>query len=289
MVDDRGRFLVGTTGGVELWAYDGRFLGVLDPHPPASDLLVTDRGVGAWGDSQWTLHLWKGFRWPPYGWPVAGGNPGRSYASSGGATVAARAADWLDDVQFNYLFQLVASGEEDKQAQVLDLLEAKAESGFLVESVPFANVLLLKLARSGLTDLKYSQGRVTNNWPGLRLRAFRLLSQSAGLEDRGELLDLVDREFDPVVAAEGARALARSGWDGDGKVLRQLQQLLSRMSDQPQVAQAVLDSAISLWQTNGMSTDPVLVPLVQRLYKGPYPRATKLRAQKFFQELAQGP
>jgi hypothetical protein len=289
VVDDRGRLLVGTEGGVELWAYDGRFLGTLDSVPVASELLLTDRGAGAWGDSQWTLHLWKGFQWPPYGWPVAGGSPGRSYCSPGDATVAARAADWLDDAQFSYLFGLVASGEEANQAQVLDLLEAKARAGPLLENLPFANVLLLKLIRSGLTDLLFSQGRVTNNWPGLRLRAQRLLSQSAGLEDRTELLDLSDKEFDPLVAAEGARALARSGWDGDGKVLRQLRQLLTRMPDQPQVAQAVLDAAISLWQTNGMSTDPALIPLVQRIYQGPYPRATKLQAQKFFQDLAQGP
>jgi hypothetical protein len=273
---------------VEAWTYDGRLLSILDPHPPSSELLLTDHGMAAWGDTQWTLHIWKGFRWPPYAWPVAGGGPGRPSTTTGGTSVSSRAADWLENAQFRYLFALVASGEEAKQSQVLDLLEAKAAQGPLSESVPFANVLLLKTIRSGLTDLMFDQNRVTNNWPALRLRALRLLSRSAGLEDRGELLDLLDREFDPVVAAEGARALARSGWDGDGKILKRLMQLLNRMPDQAQVAQAVLEAAVSLWQINGTSTDPVIIPLVQRLFQGPYPRSTKLQAQRFFQQLAQG-
>jgi len=288
-LDDRGRVLVATDHGVQMWTYDGRLLALLDSAAPASDVLITDRGLGVWSDSQWRVHIWTGFRLAALGWPEEGGNPGRTFQGHSPSRVSARVLDWSDDSQFGFLFDLIASGDEAKQSHVLDLLEAKAAAGNLLAAWPFANLLLLKLARSGITDLRLDHGRVTNSWPALRMRALFLLSRTAAPQDRDELVDLLHLEFDPSVAAQGARALARSGWDGDGKLMRQLNELLGRMSDQSTVADAVIDASRTLWEVNGRSTDPVLIALVSELYQGPYPRAIKLKAQKFFQDLVQAP
>ncbi len=176
-----------------------------------------------------------------------------------------------------------------KQNQVLELFEAKDATGTLLSTWPFANIILLKIARSGITDLTIKGNRVANNWPELRERAYVLLSKSAAPEDRDELVGLVQKEFDPSVAVEGARALAQSGWDGDGMLMRQLYDLLERMPDQPSVADSVVDSARALWQRNGKSTDPVLIPLLSSVYQGSYPKPVKLKAQSFFQDLIRGP
>jgi hypothetical protein len=288
-LDDRGRMLVGTASGLEVWTYDGRRLTVLDSAVPAAELLLTDAGLGVWSDADWNVHVWTGFRRPPYGWPQSGGGQGRAYSARRPASVAVRSANWTDDADFGYFSQLVATGEEAKQREVLERLEAKAAQGTLLETWPFANLILLKIGRSGLTDLLLDRNRVLNNWPGLRLRAFALLATTAGPEDRDELIGLLHREFDPAVAALGTQALVRSGWDGDGRLLRMLAELQGRMPAQAVVADAVIDAARSLWSANGQSTDPVLVPLVSRIYQGPYPRAVKLKAQKFFQDLMEAP
>ena len=289
VIDDRGRIVVGTTGGLEVWTYDGRWLGTLDPAPTASRALLTDKGLGVWSSSDWKVHLWMGFQLPAFGWPQVGGGPGRAFSARRPASIAARAVNWTEDSEFNYFYQMVTSGEETKQREVLDRFEAAAATGTLLSTWPFANLILLKLGRSGLTDLQMDRGRVTNSWPGLRLRAYGLLAKTANPEDRDELLTLLQREFDPAVAAQGSQALARSGWDGDGKLMRLLYELQARMADQSVVADAVIEAARSLWLANGRSADPVLVPLVSAVFQGPYPRAIKLKAQKFFQDLLEAP
>ena len=288
-LDDRGRVFFGTAAGLEAWTYDGRWLGTLTGSPLASAPLLTDRGLGVWSDADWKVHVWKGFRWPPFGWPQEGGSPGRPFTARRPESVASRIESWIDDPDFGYYYQLAASGEESKQREVLDRLEARTARGDLLDSLPFANVILLKIARAGITDLQVENLRVTNNWPGLRLRAFALLARTAGPEDREELLSLLHKEFDPAVAAKGALALAQSGWDGDGKLMRLLSELRGRMSDQGVVADAVIDAARSLWLANGRSADPILIPLVSAVFQGPYPKSVKLKAQKFFQDLMEAP
>lgn len=288
-LDDRGRILAGTTRGVEVWTYDGRLLAVMGRAPPAAAPQLSAQGLASWGGADWSVHVWQGFRLPAFGWPQDGGTPGRSFAARRPTTVASRAVNWTDDPEFSYLYQLAASGEEAKQREVLERFEAKPGSEALLEAWPFANLILLKIARSGLTDLILDRKRVVNNWPGLRLRAFALLSRTAGPEDRDELVALLQREHDPSVAAQGALALAQSGWDGDGRILRLLDELQRRMPGQAAVADAVIDAARNLWVSNGYSADPVLVPLVGRVYQGPYPRSIKLKAQKFFQDLLEAP
>lgn len=288
-LDDRGRVLVGTTGGMETWTYDGRLLETLGTAPPVSSAVLTSQGLVAWSDEDWKLHVWTGFLEPPFGWSQDGGGPGRPFTSRRPSSVAARVVSWADDPDFGYFYQLAASGEEAKQREVLERFEAKASQGSLLEALPFANLILLKVGRSGLTDLQIDRFRILNNWPGLRLRAFALLSRTAGPEDRDEMISLLQKEFDPSVVAQGVQALARSGWDGDGKLMRLVFELQSRMPDQGVVADAVIDAARTLWTANGRSADPVLVPLVSAVYQGPFSRSVKQKAQKFFQDLMESP
>lgn len=289
VIDDRGRILIGTTAGLESWAYDGRFLGILDPVAPVAAPVLTSQGGAAWGGSDWTVHVGLGYRLPPYGWAQEGGGPGRAYSARRPTTVALRSVNWSEDPDFGYFFLLASSGEEAKQREVLDRLAAETARGDLTAHRPWASLVLLKIARSGLTDLQVDFNRITNNWPGNRLRAYVLLAQTAGPEDRDELTALLRKEFDPAVAAQGFQALARSGWDGDGKLVRLLAEVRARMPDQAVVADAAVDAARNLWLSNGRSTDPALVPLVSSIFQGPYPRAVKLKAQLFFQALMEAP
>lgn len=289
-LDDRGRILVGTNAGLQVWTYDGRFLATLDEQTPASAFHFGAQGTGAWSSVDWRVHVWSGWRWPVFGWPQEGGTPGRTFSARSPASVAVRAAAWTEDAEFNHLFQMVASGEESKQREVLERLEARAREGKLLATWPFANLLLLKIARSGVTDLiMRDRHQVTNNWPALRLRAFQLLGSTATPEDREELLGLLSKEYDPLVAAQGTRALVQSAWDGDGRLLRLLAELRARLPDQNVVADAVIDAARQLWLVNGRSADPVLIPLVSAIYQGPYPRSVKAKAQRFFQDLLESP
>ncbi len=288
VVDDRGRLLIGTGSGLEEWTYDGRLIGVLSDSPP-SPVLVTENGLGAWGTADWKVHVWSGFRWPEFGWPQEGGNSGRSYAALRSAGLPARVSRWTEEPAFTYLYMLASSGKEADQREVLDRIEAAAEQDSPLWHASWLNLVLLKVARSGLTDLVLSQRRIVNSWPQSRYRAFLLLARTAGPEDRDELVDLVHKEYDPAVLGAAIQAMTRWGWDGDGKLMRMLGETLSRMSGEAPLAETVLDAARSLWQRNGRSADPTLVPLVQSVFEGPYPTGVKLKAQKFFQDLLSAP
>lgn len=289
VLDGQGRILLGTAAGLELRTYDGRVLAVLGQAVPAAAPLITDDGRAVWSGADWGLQVWTGLPRPAFGWFEDGGGPGRSFSARRPSSVAVRALGWTDDPTFNYFFELAASGDEDKQRQVLDRFQAKAAAGNLVQDWPFAPLVLLKIARSGLTDLHVERNRVTNSWPANRLRALRLLSASASPEDRDELLALLKVEYDPAVAAQGAEALVRSTWDGDGSLMRMLAQLQGRMADQAVVADAVIEAARALWAANGRATDPILVPLVSAVYQGPYPRAVKQKAQQLLQDFMLAP
>lgn len=277
VIDDRGRMVVGTTEGLEAWTYDGRFLGTFDPSPPVAPALVTAKGLGIWGSVDWRVRVWKGFKLPPFGWSQAGGGPSRAWSVRGPASVALRSAVWADDPEFGLYLQWASSGDEALQRRALDGIEAQPR--------PWANLVLLKVARSGLSDLFIHENRVTNNWPQNRLRALRLLATRVGVEDRDELLTILSKEFDPAVVAQGFLDLGRSGWDGDGKLLRLIADVQGRMPRQAVVADAAIDAARMLWLANGRSTDPVLVPLVTAVFQGPFPRTVKTKAQDFFQDL----
>lgn len=281
VIDDRGRVLVGTTEGLEAWTYDGRFLGTLDPSPPVASLLMTSRGLGVWGGLDWKVRVWKGFKLPPFGWSQPGGSPSRAWSTRGPATLASRSVVWAEDGEFGLYLQWASSGEEDLQSRALDGLEARDK--------PWANLVLLKVARSGLSDLFIHENRVTNNWPQNRLRALRLLAARIGVEDRDELLAILSKEFDPAVVAQGFIDLGRSGWDGDGKLLRLIAEVQGRMPRQAVVADAAIDAARMIWEANGRSTDPSLVPLVTAVFQGPFPRTVKAKAQELFQDLVTGP
>lgn len=286
VIDDRGRFLIGTSAGLEEWTYDGRLLARLSGSQP-SRVLLTESGIGAWGTADWKVHVWSGFQWPEYGWPQEGGDSLRSYAARRSAGVQERASRWTEAPAFTYLYLLASSSKEADQSEALDRIEAAAVKGDALWQAPWLDVVLLKIARSGLTDLSFLQGKVANSFPNQRLRAFRLLALTASPEDRDELLALVHKEYEPAVLTAAIRALTRSGWDGDGALMRMLDETLRR-SDDPALAETIVDAARTLWRRNGSSSDPVLVPLVQYVFQGAYPTSVKRKAQKFFQELLNG-
>jgi hypothetical protein len=288
VVDDRGRLLIGTASGLEEWTYDGRLIALLSNSPP-SPVLLTETGAGAWGTDDWKVHVWSGFRWPEFGWPIEGGSSGRSYAAQRSVGMPARVSRWTEDPAFTYLYLLASTGKEADQREVLDRIDAAAASDSPLWHASWLNLILLKVARSGLTDLQMTQRRIVNSWPPLRYRAFSLLARTAGPEDRDELISLVHKEYDPAVLAAAVQAMTRWGWDGDGKLMRMLDETLSRMKGEAALAGTILDAARSLWLKNGRSADPVLVPLVQSVFEGPYPTDVKLKAQKFFQDLLAAP
>jgi hypothetical protein len=94
VLDDRGRYLVGTRRGLEEWTYAGRMVALLDPAVPASAPLLTPDGTGAWSAGDWTVHLWSGFRMPPFGWSQDGGGSGRPFSAHRPTSVAVRAVNW---------------------------------------------------------------------------------------------------------------------------------------------------------------------------------------------------
>jgi hypothetical protein len=289
VIDDRGRLLVATTDGLQQWLYDGRFAGSLGTDSVSVPPLLTERGLIAWGADDWRVHVWTGGVWAPFAWAQPGGGSRRAWSTTRPATLVARAQNWADEPQFGYFLQLASSGDDAKQQTVLRLFEEKDAQGALLSTWPFANVILTKILRSGLTELELHNNYVTNNWPANRLRAYRLMARTAGTEDREELLSLIDREFDPVNLALGARALAGTGWDGDGRLMKMLASLQVRKPSEGVLADALLDAAWHLWLTGGNNSDPSMVPMLTAIYQANLPRSVRLKAQKFFQDIMDSP
>ena len=287
--DDKGWLYVPTVAGMEKWSYAGQYLGLMSPGEPASAVLLTEKGLAAWGGQDWVCRVFTGATLPPFCWPQAGGGPRRAWSTTRPAALVARIANWADEPEFGYFMELAASGEDAKQQKVLTLFEERASDGTLRAVWPFANVILFKLLRSGLTELELDDNYVTNNWPANRLRAFRLLRSDVTPEDREELLKLLEREFDPVNLAQGVMVLASTGWDGDGQLMRMLARLQTQKPREAVLADALVEAAHELWLTAERQADGSLVPLLTAIWKGELPRAVRLKAQLFFQELFENP
>jgi len=289
VIDDRGRVFVPTVSGMEQWSYDGHFLGKFGGASPCTSPVLTKGGLIAWGGNDWVLQVLQGGSLAPFSWAQNGGGPQRAWSTTRPTALLARTQNWADEPEFGYFLQLASSGDDIKQQRVLELFEEKDEQGTLLSTWPFANVILLKILHSGLTDLEFRNNQVVNNWPGNRLRAYRLLTHTSNPEDRDDLLVLLSREFDAVNLAQGSRALAATGWDGDGQIMRTLALVQGRRPAEPVLADALLDCARDLWLAGGNNSDAAMVPMVTAIYQAELPRLIRLKAQKFFQEILESP
>ncbi len=289
VVDDRGRVFVPTVAGLEQWTYDGQFLGKFGGSTPCTAPVLTNSGLLAWGGYDWILQVCQGGSLAPFSWSQNGGGPQRAWSTTRPTALLARNKNWDDEPEFGYFQQLASSGDDLKQQRVLELFEQKDAQGALLSTWPFANVILLKILHSGLTDLELRNNQVVNNWPGNRLRAYRLLTHTANPEDRDDLLVLLGREFDAVNLAQGSRALAATGWDGDGQIMQALALVQGRRPLEPVLADALLDCARDLWLGGGDNSDRAMVPMVTAIYQADLPRLIRLKAQKFFQEILDSP
>ncbi len=284
LLDNRGGLYIYTERGLFL-ARDSRLLAFWpDPYggtPP----LLTREGTIIWVGADWQLHTQE-HQAPPYlSWSQPGGDPERSSSSHRPAAYASLLRVWKSDPSYQVFEALLAQGTRAAQNSILTTFEQQAKHEDLRVRWPFVNVILLQIARSGVSDVSLDQGRILNNWPDLRLRAYRLLAQTAETEDKKVLYSLIQREYEPMVQDEGILALAHSGLDPDGRVTRLLLQLQENRPEDAVLANTLLESAQRLWSVSGPETPPELGNLVEKLYSGAYPKVLRVEAEKLFQKM----
>ncbi|NNM67913.1 MAG: hypothetical protein HKM06_07880 [Spirochaetales bacterium] len=289
ILDDKGGFWVYTERGLFFGRSDGRLLRFWPTPWGGTPPLLASKGDLLWVASDWELRLLS-HQSPPYlSWSQAGGSPQRSNFCHRGVSYRDRMKAWQGEPGFQVLEALLQEGTRAGQEKALELIEARQKQGTLMTDWSFANLILLGIARSGVTDVRLDNGRIVNDWPDLRLRAYRVLAQTATPEDRNELMDLVEREYEEPDQNEGVLALAHSGLDPDGELTQLLERLRQKHPGDQDLAQALLEAAQRIWTVNGPDAPSNLASLVNSLYQGNYPRVLRVQAEKLFQKMIESP
>ncbi len=284
ILDNRGGLYIYTERGL-LLARGSRLLAFWpDPYGGTAPLLTSD-GTLVWVGADWQLRTLT-HRAPPYlSWSQPGSDPEHSGSSHRPASYASLLRVWKADPSYQVFEALLAHGTRSAQNSVLTTLERQASRGDLRARWPFVNVILLQIARAGVSDVNLDQGRIQNNWPDLRLRAYQLLARTAEPEDKKVLYSLLQREYEPMVQDEGLLALAHSGLDPDGRVTQLFIQLQQNRPEDAVLAKTLLEAAQHLWEVSGPEAPPELGNLVEKLYTGAYPKVLRVEAEKLFQKM----
>lgn len=219
------------------------------------------------------------------GWSQEGGNQGHTWLSGREGSWEELLALWSAHPDFQLLNALASKPDDDSQKKLLTELETKLARGTLLEEWPFANLLITRLALSGIGWVQTEGLRVLNNWPANRSRAYRLLAQTADSSLRKLLLDALLREFDSEALSGAVDSLGRMGYDYDGTVSRALDALQRRKPRDARIASALPDAAIRLWLFNHRIPDQALLEALTRIYQGNFPREIRQKAQSAFQKI----
>ncbi len=210
------------------------------PSPP----LVTEAGLILFGAADWRFYAYRGEK-PDDGWSQFRANPRRDGSLYAVLTPEAKEKLYRDDTRWIYYNYFTATEDPEDQMDLVDEVRSYGEDrSLLEESIPFWDLLMMKLTQTH-DDRTYMVGdRGYRDNPVVRAEAYRLLGDWAVYPARNSLLAHVNQERDPLVLAAACYALGQiaSDWDGRsadaiGKIVRNPANLRSpRLAEEAGIA-----------------------------------------------------
>lgn len=133
-------------------------------------------------------------------------------------------------------------------------------------------------------------GRVTNNYPDVRVKAATYLGQLGGEAAKDTLLKIVLADSEPMVLTEAIKSLSRIGLNENDETASTISWIVTRfdiLNPDNALALAALDAYEALAVKNGGIKDASTIRTIMRIAEGPYIRPVQARARDVLVKLRQ--
>jgi outer membrane protein assembly factor BamB len=237
-----------------------------------ASLTLTKDGTLLSGDDQWTLLAFRAEPLHPFSWSQAQGNPAHNPLGNREGDWEALRRPWRENPDYLYFSALLDNNRRADREKILDEMEEMNGQGNLWGKWPFASALALQIAREGLRNPAFEDGRIANNWPILRSRAYGLLGQMRDPAVRKLLLEVAEKEFELSGVYQAVHSLGEIGYDFDGYTLEGFLRLLTKYPGDLQLAQAIFTASLKIKAYNQELMDTnAYSSIILHLVKGDYP------------------
>ncbi|MBT3275015.1 MAG: PQQ-binding-like beta-propeller repeat protein [Spirochaetales bacterium] len=207
IVHTAGNDLIALTSRESLIRYrdDGVLSGSFSVKGSGDMFSVSPTGKYLFSRKDWNLYAYQGGQPERLEWSQAG----RDSRQSSNYQMKVATSDWLDQfrgyINFEYLEHLGSSDSRDSKNTALLIIEELLNQR--EPPPPFLSYFLGELASEGTLKTLFSSGRLLNDFPDIRSRGARLLSEVGTLQDISLLIRLLTFEYDSVVQREIISAL----------------------------------------------------------------------------------
>jgi HEAT repeat protein len=162
----------------------------------------------------------------------------------------------------------------------LDYIGEAIDNGSTGEEVRSA---LEFLAMEGVLNKTLENGRLTNNYPDIRIRAATYLGDLGTEEAKNTLLKIVLAEPEPSVLTEAVKSLAKIGLNDNNDTVNTISWIVTRfdvLNPDNRLALSALEAYEKIAEKNGGLQDPAAIRTIVRIAEGPYIRPVQERARQ---------
>lgn len=126
---------------------------------------------------------------------------------------------YLNSMEGVVLREMVVSEGRDSKYVALQVIEEAIEAGRVSPEVQQA---LDSLATIGLTSVVRENGRVSNNYPDVRMKACQLLGKVRSEEAKNTLMKVMYTDNEPAVIMESVKSLGELGYNNNDEVVEMI-------------------------------------------------------------------
>lgn len=134
---------------------------------------------------------------------------------------------YLDSTESVIINSLAIQPDYESKLLALQYIQDAIEGGSMN---PAIEATLHVLVGEGIFTESRVAGRITNNYPDVRLKASQLLAQSPTEETKDILVDLIKADNEPMVVAAAIQALGEIGINTNDEVVEQISAVHRRFS-----------------------------------------------------------
>ena len=148
--------------------------------------------------------------------------------------------------------------------------------------------VLESLSMEGIINITRENGRVTNNFPDVRLRSATLLGTLGTPEARNTLIRIILADNEPMVITEAIRVLGHFDSDDNDDAIRTIAWTVdrfNRLNPNNMLALAALEAFERKAALNNGVLDPSVIRVIISIIEGPYIRPVQMRARQLLSDL----
>ena len=139
------------------------------------------------------------------------------------------------------------------------------------------------LGIEGTVNRTLENGRLTNNYPDVRVRAATYLGELGTAEAQSSLVKMCLADNEPMVLTEVVKSLGRIGMNDNGQAVSTISWTVNRfdvLNPDNLLALSALEAFERIAEANNGVNDPNVIRTVMRIVEGPYIRIVQDRARE---------